>query len=97
MNNNQTPAPSQEDKAAVSEMIVQYFLAFLEDGNNHPGSITEQPEAQPFLDALQVVCPQADRHSPLAKMLLVFAGGVDAGLEICQKIDRAAGEGAQGK
>lgn len=90
-----TEPETPEDKAAVAGMITQYFLAFVEDGITRPGRMTEQPEAQPLIAALQEICPQAEPGGWLAKMLLAFAGGVDAGLAIAQRIDALAGEGAQ--
>lgn len=95
MTEKQTPTPTPADTAAVSAMFADYFLAFLEDGNTRSGAITEQPEAQPLLAALQDIAPDATENGLLAKMFLVFCGGIDAGIEICRKIDAVAGEGAQ--
>lgn len=95
MTEKQTPTPTPEDTAAVSAMFADYFLAFLEGDNDRTGTITEQPEAQPLLDTLQEIAPNAGRTSLFAKLFLVFCGGIDAGIEICRKIDAAAGEGAQ--
>ena len=92
MNENKSTDPAA---AEISAMIAQYFLDFLEDGTSRPGRMTEQPEAQPLIAALQEICPQADPGGWLAKMFLSFAGGVDAGLAIAERIDALAGEGAQ--
>ena len=93
MNENKTPTP--EDSAAIAGMIAQYFLDFLEDGTSRPGHMTEQPEAQPLIAALQEICPQAQPGGWLAKMFLSFAGGVNAGLAIAESVAAVAGEGAQ--
>ena len=95
MTEKQTPTPTPEDTAAVSAMFADYFLAFLEDGNTRSGTITEQPEAQPLLAALQDIAPDATENGLLAKMFLVFCGGIDAGIEICRKIEAIEGRAAE--
>lgn len=92
---NPTRPEPPEESAAIAGMMAQYFLAFMEDGISRPGRMTEQPEAQPLIAALQEICPQAQPGGWLAKMFLAFAGGIDAGLAIAQRIDALAGEGAQ--
>lgn len=90
-----TEPETPEDSAAIAAMMAQYFLDFLEDGTSRPGHMTEQPEAQPLIAALQEICPQAQPGGWLVKMFLAFAGGVDAGLAIAQSIAGVDGEGAQ--
>jgi len=83
-----TPTPNED--AAIADMITGYFLAFLDEGNRKPGDMTADPEAQPLIAALQKVCPQATTGGLLVKLLLTFAGGVNAGIEIAQQIEKGA-------
>ena len=89
--NEQRKTPTPAEDAAIADMITSYFLAFLDEGKHKPGAITDDPEAQPLIAALQRVCPEAGNGGLLVKLLLTFAGGVDAGIKIAQQI----GEGAQ--
>lgn len=75
----------------IANILVDYFFAFFNEINAKSGTMTDDPEAQPLIAALQREHPFVGANSPLVKLFLTFAGGVDAGIEIAQQI----GEGAQ--
>ena len=74
------------DEKKIANMLFDQFILFLTADTEQP--LTEQPEAQPLIEALQEHCPDAQPGGWLAKLFLAFAGGVNAGFKMQEALNQ---------
>lgn len=81
MQNMTNPTQRDPERMEIARMIARQFIAFLDE------DLTAQPEAELLLDAFQEIAGY-ERDKPLAKMFLIFAGGVSAGMDIIEALEQ---------